>query len=279
MSQVVDYSFTHPAPATIKAHGYKGVMRYLSPGPNAKNLTEAEKFALLNAGLSIGVVWETVANRAAQGFDAGAHDAQLANGQADSLAIPESVTIYYAVDFDAVPSVVRPYFLGVMSVHRRPVGVYGGYSVCEAILDDGLAAMAWQTVAWSGGRHLERAVLYQRADRAPVPIPGTDVNDCLAPDWGQWPRPGPAPQPPPLQEDDMVRLMRPDGQPTVYVVSAEPSKWAFGDEALLKDYANRFGGQILPPSVGGPTVKLETVNGVAVEVVNPLFLSTIPTVK
>ncbi len=77
----------------------------------------------------------------------------------------------------------------------------------------------------------------------------------------------------------MVRLMRPDGQPTVYVVSAEPSKWAFGDEALLKDYANRFGGQILAPSVGGPTVKLDTVNGVAVEVVNPLFLSTNPTVK
>ncbi len=92
MPQVVDYSFTHPVPARIKAAGYVGVMRYLSPGPNAKNLTTAERDALLAAGLSIGVVWETVANRAAQGFDAGAHDAQVANGQADGLAIPDTAT-------------------------------------------------------------------------------------------------------------------------------------------------------------------------------------------
>ncbi len=173
-----------------------------------------------------------------------------------------------------------------MSVHRRPVGVYGGYAVCEAILSDGLAAMAWQTVAWSGGRHLDRAVLYQRADRAPVPIPGTDVNDCLAADWGQWPRPG-VPIPPVLQEDDMVRLMKPSNDGTVYAVSAEPTKWAFGDEFLLADYVDRFKGQILPPTVGGPTVAIVTITephvphprSVQVEEVNPLFLSTIPTVK
>jgi hypothetical protein len=90
--------------------------------------------------------------------------------------------------------------------------------------------------------------------------------------------PAPTPQPAP-EVDDMVRIMRPDGQATVYAVSSAPSKFAFGDQYLLADFANRFGGQILPPSVGGPTVKLEVVNGVAVEVCNPLFLSTIPLAK
>ncbi len=88
----------------------------------------------------------------------------------------------------------------------------------------------------------------------------------------------PVPLPSPV-EDDMIRLMRPDNGPTVYAVSSTPSKWAFGDPYLLADYANRFKGQILTPTVGGPTVKTETVNGVLIEVVNPAFLSTIPTLK
>jgi len=130
-------------------------------------------------------------------------DAQEANNQADGLGAPADMILYYAVDTDATPSAVRDYFAGAASVGRRPVGIYGSYRVCEAMLDDGTAQKAWQTVAWSHGQVSARAALYQRAAPTHTPIPGTDENACLTDDWGQWPRPTAPPQPLP-KEDEML---------------------------------------------------------------------------
>ncbi len=207
--EVVDYSFAHPTPQAIKDAGYRGVLRYLAPLPNAKVITTAERDALLAAGLSIGLVWESTASRAGEGQGAGEADAQAANGQADHLGAPDDATIYYAVDFDAEPSVVRPYFMGAHNHGGRPVGIYGSFRVCEAILQDGTAKMAWQTVAWSHGLVSDKAVLYQRAAPTLGPVAGTDENVCLAADWGQWPRPTQPPQPTPDPvEDKVLTLIR-----------------------------------------------------------------------
>jgi hypothetical protein len=181
MTLLVDYSAARPTPDTIKSSGYSGVMRYLSNDPG-KNLQAAERDALLTAGLSIGLVWETYANRAAAGFTAGASDAKAAEAQAAALGMPLGLPIFYAVDFDADPAVVKAYFDGVRSVATRPVGIYGSLSVVDAALAGGWAAYAWQACAWSNGKVSQRAHLYQRLSPTVAhPIGGTDENIVLRP--------------------------------------------------------------------------------------------------
>ena len=218
MTLLIDYAWAKPAPDAIKAAGYSGVMRYLSNDPT-KNLTVAEAAGLLAAGLSVGLVWETISARAGQGFAAGAADAATAEAAATALGYPFYAAIFYAVDYDADPAAVAPYFAGVNSRAARPVGVYGSARVVEGTA----VPWKWQTSAWSAGRVSASAHLYQR-QRATVahPLPSTDENVVIAPFpiWTTAPLLDPAsPLPPVLtvppvkpttttvQEDDMLALI------------------------------------------------------------------------
>lgn len=173
MAQLVDYAWTKPTPAQIIAAGYEGVLRYLSTD-SSKNLTPGERDALLDAGLSIGLVWETTATRAGQGYVAGQHDVQAAEAQAAALGYPMGCPIFYAVDYDAAPAAVVPYFQGVQGLARWPVGVYGSANVIEAVP----AMWKWQTTAWSHGRVSPRAHLYQTLLPS---LAGCDLNKVLSP--------------------------------------------------------------------------------------------------
>jgi hypothetical protein len=194
--QVVDYSWARPTPQSIRDFGYAGAIRYLSFEPG-KNLSGAERDALWAAGLAVALVWETTANRAAGGFDAGAADGVEANRQADALGWPPDRPIYFTVDYDAGPEgPVTGYFHGANSTAWRPVGCYGSYRVIEGIVGTGVVGWGWQCAAWSGdgagsggvssdGRRLSvHARLYQRA----VTVMGgaCDANDVYHPDWGGW---------------------------------------------------------------------------------------------
>lgn len=198
MPQVVDYSWgrvggtdTNHA-AAVKAAGYIGAVRYLCyPGDGIKQLRAGELAALHAQGLAVGVVWETTADRAGQGYNAGQSDAAEANRQADALGFPADRPIYYAVDFDGRWENVKPYFDGARANGGRPVGIYASYGVVEAC-DVG---WVWQCAAWSGngngtagnidGRRLSaKARLFQRVGY--VLGQTCDVNDVLADDWGGW---------------------------------------------------------------------------------------------
>lgn len=217
---LVDYAWNHPDPAAIKASGYVGVLRYLSTDPT-KNLSPGERDLLQAQGLAIGLVWETTADRALQGAQAGTQDALLANGQADDLGYPADSCIYYAVDTDAVVDAVRPYFQGVVSVPGRPAGVYGGIHVVDPLLTDGTCKFGWQTVAWSRGVVSQIAHLYQRLTPT-LPSPGGSYDeDVVLPagetSWGQWaaspsvPAPTPpTPPPPPLDPIDGAIMTLPE---------------------------------------------------------------------
>jgi hypothetical protein len=175
----VDYSFSRPSPDTIRKAGYVGVARYLTHLPSGKALSSVEAKALHDAGLAITLVWETTAGRAGAGSAAGAADARSANKLADALGVPKDVVIFYAVDFDADPSDVAPYFHGAKSAGGRPVGVYGSFRVVKSIIA-GPADYGWQTLAWSGGKLLSSANLYQRGHATVAhPVSGTDENVLL----------------------------------------------------------------------------------------------------
>jgi peptidoglycan hydrolase-like protein with peptidoglycan-binding domain len=182
MTLILDYSFARPSPTTIKKSGYAGVMRYIStaPGtqPNPKDLTRPEASLLHQAGLSIGLVWETYAKRAGAGQAAGKADVASAERQANLLGYPKNCPIFYAVDYDANPDSVALYFAGVKAAAKglHPVGVYGSARVVEAIHAAGVPYV-WQACAWSNGRVSDSAHLYQRMSATVVDkIPASDEN-------------------------------------------------------------------------------------------------------
>lgn len=172
---IADYSFSRPDPATLKAHGFVGVVRYVSGAGKALTKTEANR--LHKAGLYIWLVYETTADRALAGHEAGRSDAIKARGDARALGYPDVCPIIYAVDADVAPVKVAGYFAGVASA-ADPSGVYGSYLVVTAVVKAHPHMVAWQTAAWSGGKLAHVAALYQRVGS---PVTGTDENVVCKP--------------------------------------------------------------------------------------------------
>lgn len=182
----VDYSAGRPGGAALKAAGKAFACRYLSHDAG-KNLRPSEAADLAAHGVSAVVVWETTASRAAASRAAGAADATEAAAQAKACGQPSDRPIYFAVDWDAAPSTVVPYFQGVASVlglHRT--GAYGGIKVIRYLLDHGLVTWAWQTVAWSAGQWEPRAHIRQYAKTTTIGGVSCDVDEAMQPDFGQW---------------------------------------------------------------------------------------------
>jgi hypothetical protein len=198
----LDYSGGRPSGAAVHAAGYGFVVRYLDNGLSGRvNLTAGEVSDMHSAGVAVALVWERKIlgqpDRATQGHPAGVADAQAALAQAQAVGLAGS-PIYFAVDFDIPdysPSATSPraklgpvgdYFDGIASVldHGR-IGIYGGYWAVSRALDAGLAAWAWQTVAWSGGHEDPRIHLYQRVGATYVAGVECDVNEARQTNFGQ----------------------------------------------------------------------------------------------
>ena len=162
----VDWSVAHPpSDAALANAGVTFACRYLSH-TSAKNLKLLEAIHLASLGIDLVVVWETTANRALAGHDAGVADATEALRQANHLGMPDDRPIYFAIDFDAtahqLQNEITEYFLGVnevLGVDRT--GVYGGYRQVGAMFDAGLVSFGWQTYAWSSGHWDARAQIQQ----------------------------------------------------------------------------------------------------------------------
>lgn len=195
---VADYSWERPSPRALRDAGYTAVMRYCSHEPG-KDLSPGERDALWAEGLAIGLVWETTANRAGQGGNAGLDDCAEFNGRLDLLGWPADQCVAYAVDY--APTDFRPirdYFTGAISLGRRPVGGYGNYQVIEDLGAYRPLDCYWQTAglgsgagqgsggsvyipAYGYGVRLSRhACMMQFWDPVPV-VPGTDHNQVISP--------------------------------------------------------------------------------------------------
>jgi len=206
MAEGVDYAWGRPGGHNLAVAGKKFAMRYVPYRENlnpviwtSKGLDLWEKRDLLEHGLSIGMVWETFANRAKEGWNAGRADAMMC---ADGLAhcgMPSNTVIYFAVDFDAnvgqrswdqnVSPWIRAYLDGAASViGRARTGVYGGYFVIEWALANGIARWGWQTYAWSAGHVSSHAHLLQYWNHGAINGVPIDLNKNLKADFGQYPR-------------------------------------------------------------------------------------------
>lgn len=170
----------------IAEAGYKFAGRYLVPPTGSlkwKALTKAECRHITDAGLRVLTVWETTADRAKEGAEAGAADAARARKLAAEYGIPTGAAIYFAVDYDA-----RRGDYGAIEAYIRAatgqmdgeylVGLYGSYSLIEEMASRGAADCYWQCVAWSYGRMSEHRSVYQALFGQSVAGVAVDINEC-----------------------------------------------------------------------------------------------------
>lgn len=203
----LDYSAGRPSGAAIRAAGYGFVVRYLDNGLDSGrvNINAAEFADLRAAGVAVALVWESQAERAAQGRAAGEADAAAALAAASAIGA-SGWPIYFAVDFDlpdygpasadarAKLGPVGAYLLACQNtVLPWRMGVYGGYWAVSRALDAGLTRYAWQTAAWSGGHVDGRIHLFQRIGTVTVAGTACDVNEQHQDQFGQGAAVAPAP--------------------------------------------------------------------------------------
>jgi hypothetical protein len=205
---IVDYSIFRPTVKMLKDAGVTAVGRYIGWDSVAgyqqsgKNITGAEAGTLNASGISIFLSFEYAADAVLLGAAQGEKDGKLAGEQLAALGAPEGMTVYFAVDFDIAdyaPGSTDPkaklgpaadYFEAINALTPRyTVGVYGGYYAVSRVLSAGLAAMAWQTIAWSGGQWDDRAVLRQLGSEIWGSNADVDLLVASTTDFGQWPRP------------------------------------------------------------------------------------------
>jgi hypothetical protein len=184
----LDYSAARLAGGAIRSAGYDFVIRYVGTPGRTKNIAPFEYADLLAAGVAVALVYENVAEDALGGFAAGQGAARAARADADSIGFPANRPIYFAVDWVAtapqMPAVMA-YLDGAASVLGvENVGVYGFQLTIRMAMDGGHAHWFWQCGAISAlvpGTHL-----YQHNnDNTTVSGITCDVNDALAPDFGQ----------------------------------------------------------------------------------------------
>ena len=155
---------TAEAAAAFAADGATFVARYLVPG-GWKALTRQEAELISAAGLQVVSVFETTADRALGGYEAGRTDGETALQVAAQVGQPAGSCIYFAVDFDAasaqMPAVIEYIRGAAEATPDYATGVYGSFAVVEAVRAAGVCSHYWQTYAWSRGQRSGGVNIYQ----------------------------------------------------------------------------------------------------------------------
>lgn len=157
-------------PDEIRAQGADGVLCYLSPTdgqPGSKDATPDQVKAYRDAGLIVGLNWESTGTTPLGGYQAGVADATQALALARERGYPTGCAIYFSCDWDvqqAQLAAIFDYFDGARSVLDPAgylTGIYGGYSPVDTTVGGGHAHSGWQTEAWSSGMVSHHACLLQ----------------------------------------------------------------------------------------------------------------------
>jgi peptidoglycan hydrolase-like protein with peptidoglycan-binding domain len=184
---------TTPHLAALKAAGVKTIIRYIRPVGDGGSAAvhPAEARAIASHGLNLSLVVEGAGNLASS-FSAatGTRDARKAISWAPGVGMPmkKGCVIWFAVDFDAsrsqINSRILPYFKSIRAVFKdfAKVGVYASGSVCQAVLESGLADESWLagSMGWSGSHAYSAANAWTLRQHLPHNVAGIDAD---ANDW------------------------------------------------------------------------------------------------
>lgn len=240
---VLDYSAGVPDAAAIKAAGYGGAVRYISPARAdwmvGKPISRGEVSMFELHGLELAFVWQygkDADSDVMRGREGGIADARAAQEKLDELGRGNH-PVFFAVDFDIDIAqwneVAVEYFRACCEILGRDrVGIYGHSRVISWAVEDHVIAnlgggkhLAWQTVAWSHGEIADEAVLFQRAGQVNVGGVECDVNDVWHDYWGQ--------ELPPTSADDTDD----DGEDGE---GFTPNPQHYGDPLFLPDVLRAF---------------------------------------
>lgn len=171
--------------------GYGFVCRYLAPIGSWKRLSAKEAKEISAAGLWIVSIFEQGADNASKGAAQGKIDGINALKYAREVGQPTGINsyIYPTVDFDASPkhfNAIEAYLKAfAKEVKGYQTGVYAEYEVGVEMLKRNAVTKVWQTYAWSKGRKIANAALYQYQNN--ITINGVnvdlDVSDGNAGGW------------------------------------------------------------------------------------------------
>src|SRR5918997_345674 len=172
--------------------GVRSVIRYYARVTRQpeKELTRDEAEAIIEAGLSIGVVSQGAGNSPASfSRQKGLLDGAYARNKGAEIGQPSGSTIYFAVDYDAsegeLSANIIPYFEAVAETFAPgdglpdyDIGVYGSGLVCATLLDRGLASRTWlsQSMGFRGSRTFKRSNRWTISQQLPSPLCGISVD-------------------------------------------------------------------------------------------------------
>lgn len=258
---------TRPYLAKLKALGVRAIFRYYAlqaqPEVPQKQLTLAEKDAILDAGFAIGSVYQYYSNVPENIHAArGGIDGETALARATTFGQPKGSAIYFGVDFDWAPNDtvkrdnIIAYFAAVSALVKPAgyrIGVYGSGATCRLALDSGRAELAWLV---NSPGHAGAANFYNSGrwrifqNGLDTKVAGgiqVDTSLILPPqtDFGQWGRPG-------IDYNLPVSLSNAVMSGRRFV--AKKSAKLYADRAMLTEMPNtRFG--------KGRTVRLVVIDG------------------
>lgn len=151
-SQGIDFAWSCPDPNGVYGgHTVQFAFSYVSTD-SSKNWSKGCIDWWLNNHKSVGINWETYADRATAGYDAGYSDAKEALSQANYLLPGGSEPIFFSIDCDCSYGQVASYFQGAdAAIGVNRVGAYGGYYPIVALFSNRLITYGWQAYAWSYG--------------------------------------------------------------------------------------------------------------------------------
>jgi len=202
LGTLVDYAGGIPAASAIRDDGHLGVIRYVSdrrPGAEwmeGKPLRASEVDELHAAGLTIVSNYQFGKGPTADwrgGMEAGKKHATRGLELHLAAGGPENRPIYASIDDNPTPvdfaTMIAPYILGWESViGKQNVGIYANAPTIELARAAGLGSWYWQH-NWGTPRGFVHpsAHLHQiEIDKRAIDGIGVDVNDILAPEYGQW---------------------------------------------------------------------------------------------
>lgn len=139
----------------IKGMGVEIVGRYIN-GTDFKILRPDEPQRIINNNLKLLPIYQESGDSINYfNYELGVKQANNAVVQLLKFGIPYGSTLYFAVDFDAqqheIVSNILPYFEGVKNTLRGfSVGVYGTRNVCEMVIKNGYAKLAFVSNMSSG---------------------------------------------------------------------------------------------------------------------------------
>jgi hypothetical protein len=174
-----DFSWARPDAGSLKSAGYSFVLGYISR-TGSKCLANWRGYA--DAGLGVGFFFEDDADQARRGHQQGSADGAFVEQWLRANGVPTSVPVLAAADYDApggdFPAIAE-YMAGFNLATNNPVGIYGKFSLVEAMVTPGVQPTQFgcQTAAWSQGRLSQKANLYQRATHHHPCPSGSSLGD------------------------------------------------------------------------------------------------------